>query len=76
MMREGGNRPIGILLCAQKDHALVLDKEPYRYQRALSDLSEADISSHSNEPGKLVRVIRNWFIENGNLTVIPSATEI
>lgn len=55
---------------------LVLDKEPYRYQKALSDLSGSDISSHANKPRKLVRAIRNWFVENESLTTIPSPTVI
>jgi hypothetical protein len=55
---------------------LVLDKEPYRYQKALSDLSGSDISSHANEPRKLVRSIRNWFIENESHTTVPSPTVI
>ena len=55
---------------------LVLDKELYRYRIALSDLSGADISSHANKPRKLVRVIRNWFIENESLATISSPTVI
>ncbi|MHA1613434.1 MAG: hypothetical protein ACTSYJ_01240 [Candidatus Thorarchaeota archaeon] len=60
--------------CEKK--CLVLDKDPYRYQKALSDISGSDISSHSNEPRKLVGVLRNWFIENGSRVTIPSPTVI
>jgi len=55
---------------------LVLDKEPYRYQKALSDLSGSDIGSHGNEASRLVQVVRNWFIENESCTFLPSATKI
>lgn len=41
---------------------LILEKEKYRYQAALSDLSGSDIRHHSDEPLKLVRVVRDWFI--------------
>lgn len=41
---------------------LVLEKEPYRYQIALSDLSNSDIAAHHNDPARLVTVIRHWLV--------------
>lgn len=41
---------------------LILEKEKYRYQVALSDLSGSDIIHHNNEALKFVKVVRNWFI--------------
>ncbi len=43
---------------------LILEKERYRYQKALSDMSGSDIKTHHNEPEEIVRQVRNWFIEN------------
>src|SRR5665647_128396 len=43
---------------------LVLEKEPYRYQVALSDLSNSDIAAHKNVPAKLVTVVRNWLVND------------
>jgi len=43
---------------------LVLEKEPYRYQVALSDLSNSDIAAHKNVPAKLVTVLRNWLVND------------
>lgn len=40
---------------------LILEKEKYRYQRALSDISGSDIKSHNDEPDKVIKVIRDWF---------------
>jgi hypothetical protein len=40
---------------------LILEEEPYRYQAAISDLSNSDIAVHRNEPEVLVEEIRNWF---------------
>ncbi len=40
---------------------LILEKERYRYQRALSDLSGSDISNHNDEPEDIVHAVRNWF---------------
>ena len=54
---------------------LVLEKERYRYQKALSDLSGSDIKNHNEDPEDLVREIRNWFVENGHQKA-PSGAEI
>lgn len=47
-----------------KKKLLVFDKEKYRYQRIISDISGDDIMSHENNPEKLVRELRNWLYEN------------
>jgi hypothetical protein len=54
---------------------LVLEKDPYRYQKALSDFSGSDIKNHNDEPEDIVRVVRNWFVENG-LKNATNATKI
>ena len=41
---------------------MILEKEKYRYQAALSDLSGSDIKHHNNEEKKLMKVVRDWFI--------------
>jgi hypothetical protein len=41
---------------------LVLEKERYRYQAALSDLSGSDIKNHADEPIKVTKVVRDWFV--------------
>ena len=46
---------------------LILEKEPYDYQKSLSDISGMDIKSHENEPTKLVCEVRNWFYETVGL---------
>lgn len=40
---------------------LILEAERYRYQAAISDLSNSDIAVHSNEPVKVVTEVRNWL---------------
>lgn len=40
---------------------LILEAEPYRYQAAISDLSNPDIASHGNEPIKALSAVRNWL---------------
>lgn len=43
-------------------HILILEKERYRYQAALSDLSGSDIKNHDDEPIKVTKAVRDWFI--------------
>ncbi len=45
---------------------LILDREPYRYQRYLSDIAGQDIRSHSGDPTALIREVRNWLQSQTN----------
>ena len=49
---------------ARNKKCLILEKEKYGYQKALSDMSGSDIRNHNDEPEELVRQVRNWFVEN------------
>lgn len=40
---------------------LILEAERFRYQAALSDLSNSDIAVHNNEPIKALTEVRNWL---------------
>lgn len=40
---------------------LVLDVDPYRYQKFISDISGQDIYAHKNSKATLINVIRDWF---------------
>ena len=61
---------LGLFLAAKKfggeDHArkraMVLDCEPYRYQRFISDLNGMDISAHAGDPARLTGLVRNWLV--------------
>lgn len=46
---------------AKSKKFLILEKERYRYQRALSDLSSSDIGNHNDAPEDIVHAVRNWF---------------
>ncbi|MFC1970877.1 hypothetical protein ACFLV0_02940 [Chloroflexota bacterium] len=54
---------------------LVLEKKSYEYQRALSDLSGVDVRPHGNEPERIIREVRNWFVTN-ELGTSSSAAKI
>lgn len=60
---------------AKSKRFLILEKERYRYQKALSDLSGSDIKNHNNEPEEIVREVRNWFVEVTSCRP-PSGTRI
>lgn len=40
---------------------LILEKERYRYQKVISDISGNDIKAHKNQPEQVVKVVRDWF---------------
>jgi hypothetical protein len=40
---------------------LILEKEQYRYQKVISDISGNDIKAHKNDPEKIIKVVRDWF---------------
>ncbi|WP_132255844.1 hypothetical protein [Methylobacterium segetis] len=53
---------------------LILEAERYRYQAALSDLSNSDIAVHGNEPLSVLSEVRNWLATEENLSAPgPSA---
>lgn len=54
---------------------LILEKEQYRYQKVLSDISGNDIQAHQENPQILIRKIRNWFVGQ-NVGEISSANTI
>lgn len=55
---------------------LILEKERYRFQKALSDLSGSDIKNHDDEPSNVVKVVRDWFVASELLTRVASGKKI
>lgn len=55
---------------------LILEKRAFDYRKALSDFSGVDIKSHNNQPVKVIRAIRNWFVEAVGLEDVESPTVI
>ena len=45
----------------KKKACLVLDREPYRYQKFLSDIAGQDISSHDDKIERLIDAVRNFL---------------
>jgi hypothetical protein len=57
---------LGLFLGAQeygdpeqnRKRSLVLDSEPFRYQRFCSDIAGQDVRAHFNDPGKVISAVR------------------
>jgi len=54
---------------------LILEKERYRFQKALSDLSGSDIKNHNDDPLKIICCVRDWFVTE-ELNTGPSGNTI
>jgi hypothetical protein len=57
---------------AQK-RSLVMETERYRFQAAISDLSGSDILAHSDEPEEVVRVVRDWLVQEASAPSISAS---
>ena len=55
---------------------LVLDREPYRYQKFLSDIAGQDIRSHGNHQRALITVVRDWLSDNAPDMRMPGGASI
>jgi len=52
---------------------LILESEKYRYQAALSDLSNSDILNHDNNPETMVYQVRNWLEQESGASIAPAS---
>jgi hypothetical protein len=50
----------------QQKRSLIMETERYRFQEALSDLSGSDIKAHKDEPEEVVRVVRDWLVQEAH----------
>ncbi len=56
----------------QRKSCIILEKEPYRYQKFISDISGIDIIAHDNSAENLITAIRNWLKTSSKRTTIPA----
>lgn len=59
----------------RRKRSLILDREPYRYQKFISDIAGQDIKSHDNDPETAIRQVRNWLSNSPTMAdvLIPGA---
>jgi hypothetical protein len=43
-----------------------METQRFRFQAALSDLSRSDIKAHKDEPEEVVRVVRDWLVQEAH----------
>ena len=48
---------------------LILDRERFRYQKYVSDISGQDIRAHANNPSKAIAAVRDWLSHFGEKTL-------
>jgi hypothetical protein len=58
-----------------KKRCLILETEQYRFQAAISDISNSDIHAHNDEPERVVAGVRNWLNTEAKLNA-PGPTLI
>ena len=73
---------LGVFLGAKKfgvgKHAakrcLVLDREPFRFQKFISDIAGQDIKAHAHRPQDAIRAVRDWLRNALGAKAIPSGS--
>ena len=45
----------------RRKSCLVLDTDPFRFQKFISDISGQDITPHGNDPVRIMAAVRNWL---------------
>ena len=61
----------------REKRALILDRERFRYQAYLSDLSGQDIRAHGDDPVRAIRAVRDWLSPFApNDVMLPSAKKM
>lgn len=60
----------------KKKSCLILDTEPYRYQKFISDLAGMDIEAHYDSVDTVIRKVRDWLCTVSHRANIPGGTAI
>ncbi len=55
----------------RKKRALILDTEPFRFQKFISDLAGADPVPHGGDARRMVECTRNWLVTVSQRKTIP-----
>ena len=60
----------------ESKRCMVLDRDHYRFQKFISDISGQDIKAHENRPETAVRVVRDWLRSASEGKTIPSGKHL
>lgn len=71
---------LGLCIGGNKDQrqkrCIIFDRERYRYQRFISDISGQDIHSHDDDTGKLITELASWLREQSGDPKVPGGSAI
>ncbi|CAL4868716.1 hypothetical protein MMA231_03005 [Asticcacaulis sp. MM231] len=56
--------------------AIIFDREAYRYQKYISDISGQDIHAHNNDVGQLIIEVAAWLRRASKRKTVPGGTAI
>lgn len=59
----------------RKKNCLILDRDQYRYQKFISDISGQDIRSHQGSQRQVIKLTRDW-LSTSSKRVIPGGAHI
>lgn len=60
----------------KKKSCLILEKEQYRYQKFISDISGIDVTPHKNSAKNLILEVRRWLHTSSKRVTIPPGEKI
>lgn len=55
----------------RRKRALILESEPHRYDRTLSDISGQDIAHHGGDPARAIACVRDFFNDYRSRASVP-----
>jgi len=55
---------------------IIFDKERFRFQKFISDISGQDIAEHNDNPRTLIQQIRDWLSSQGGNRPLPGGDDI
>jgi hypothetical protein len=53
----------------KQKNSLILDKEPHRYQKFISDIAGQDIQSHDNSERNIIERVRTWLSNEARMRI-------
>jgi len=60
----------------KRKSCLIVDEEPHRFQKFISDIAGQDIKSHASNPEKLICVVRDWLRSVSKRSTLPGGKSI
>ncbi len=59
-----------------RKECLILEGEPYSFQKSLSDIAGQDIIPHGDSPDRVLAAVRNWLQGTSGRRTVPGTNRI